>query len=1153
MQVLFGGVAGGDVRVISPERLLVLVPPSPLPITRPLYGIGPVSVLARNLTAAGIPIAGETAVLTNGFTYERVQLADESNYTRITRQLIRVFRQQVIANVSSGEHADYDMDAADILSIVDVPDVPALVFFGPQTRENFAFSEAGSYYGQQQGYEADRFRGAETDDLIYSFVGITDQKQEALGLQSLVRQFFKNNKWLFLDRDPNQPDKGQVHFDLVLDTSGIGFNPPSDQKSSLRSFSGTFLVRGFNHEALPGFPLSDRVDRTHVVLPASELTLSEKAIVSFEFPNGVGVIGDSTISVSVPFGTDLTALIPTILHSGASVSPSSGVAADFTSPVTFTVTAQDGSTKAYVVTVNVASETDAEITAFLFAEGAGLLDGTLIDVIVPTGTDRTALVPAVAIVGLSVAPVSGAPEDFSAATLWSWDATAAEAFKTYTHDGDTHRSYVGSAPTIAARLGLIASYNLAGVALWVLGREDKRIYQRLREYFGGSSTTDLVREVAGWYNDGWNAESHASYIANSDVFSEINPYWYDVGAQGNLTLADGTVSERAYAYTAGNITDAQTRADLVIPTVADHGQIATILANPTARLNLQQNLISVVASRGYDGIDLNFESGGAPSKAEFTAFVTSLAGALHLMGKRLVVTMRPAASPSDESGLLFDYAALGASPVDRLKIMAYDNFAGGTPEPTQAIAWIRSVLDHAITTRGIPSSKIQLALGMHAWTWRDNLGSWELQEPFDTYRNVVINSGTTPYTVTALDGVTTKQFDVSVTHPVTSNTMKVGTNFWYHTPLDDNWSGEAAMKPGIDWASAYGAGVGGLGAVNIWNEAWLSELAPYSTLRFMDWANTNWSGITSWSQRMLPTDPANYEAYSDPGSPPVNPGVAYEWFIDLCNRLQKDLWICLPAKADSNYWTQLATLIRDKLHPSRRCYVEYSNETWNGTFSQFQYTIDQGVAESLPGVNQYYQGQSYAVRQSVRIFAAFEAVFGHSAMGSRVVRVFAYGGNLDTGRQALRDVYQSGTHNPGGQVIDMLAMAPYIGSELDGSSPSIETEFHAAILTMESNEIAEMVADRAEFAIARMGTYEGGQHLLANSQMWSENPAIYAEYLFMLDRWSAYFDLFTHYTHTGRWTNAVGQSSWGALDHTGQLLSDAHKYRAIVDWVIAHP
>lgn len=89
---------------------------------------------------------------------------------------------------------------------------------------------------------------------------------------------------------------------------------------------------------------------------------SAKAITAFSFASlsVSGTIDETahTIAVTVPYGTAVTALTPTITTSGSSVSPASGAAQDFTNPVTYTVTAADGSTQAYVVTVKVAAASD---------------------------------------------------------------------------------------------------------------------------------------------------------------------------------------------------------------------------------------------------------------------------------------------------------------------------------------------------------------------------------------------------------------------------------------------------------------------------------------------------------------------------------------------------------------------------------------------------------------------------------------------------------------------------------------------------------------------------------------------------------------------------------------------------------------------------
>ena len=111
-------------------------------------------------------------------------------------------------------------------------------------------------------------------------------------------------------------------------------------------------------------------------------TLSDiKAISAFNFatPAATGVINESahTIAITVPFGTDVTALVPTITTPGASVSPASGVAHNFTGAQTYTVTAVDeATTQDYIVTVTISANPDiASVAAAKSAlAGAGTLN-----------------------------------------------------------------------------------------------------------------------------------------------------------------------------------------------------------------------------------------------------------------------------------------------------------------------------------------------------------------------------------------------------------------------------------------------------------------------------------------------------------------------------------------------------------------------------------------------------------------------------------------------------------------------------------------------------------------------------------------------------------------------------------------------------------
>ncbi len=78
-------------------------------------------------------------------------------------------------------------------------------------------------------------------------------------------------------------------------------------------------------------------------------------ILTFDFgAYGPATITGTDITMAVPYGTDVTALSPTYTVSPfATCVPTSGSTQDFTSPVHYIVTAQDGTTQDYTVTVTV--------------------------------------------------------------------------------------------------------------------------------------------------------------------------------------------------------------------------------------------------------------------------------------------------------------------------------------------------------------------------------------------------------------------------------------------------------------------------------------------------------------------------------------------------------------------------------------------------------------------------------------------------------------------------------------------------------------------------------------------------------------------------------------------------------------------------------
>ena len=127
-------------------------------------------------------------------------------------------------------------------------------------------------------------------------------------------------------------------------------------------------------------PISVRIEPTsgniqiHDLIVHGSTTQSNAAeIASFRITGQIGneVINSAagTIAINVPLGTPLTSVVPEAINisSQASISPLPTVAQNFTAPVVYTVTAQDGTTKQWTVNVSPVASSAKEITAFQLA------------------------------------------------------------------------------------------------------------------------------------------------------------------------------------------------------------------------------------------------------------------------------------------------------------------------------------------------------------------------------------------------------------------------------------------------------------------------------------------------------------------------------------------------------------------------------------------------------------------------------------------------------------------------------------------------------------------------------------------------------------------------------------------------------------------
>ena len=262
----------------------------------------------------------------------------------------------------------------------------------------------------------------------------------------------------------------------------------------------------------------------------------------------------------------------------------------------------------------------------------------------------------------------------------------------------------------------------------------------------------------------------------------------------------------------------------------------------------------------------------------------------------------------------------------------------------------------------------------------------------------------------------------------------------------------------------------------VFTTPFLNLLSRFSTLRFMDFTATNGVTLTSWSQRTTPQMATQQSVQ----------GASWEYAIRLANTLQKDIWINIPDQANTDYVTQLATLMHATLNPKLHVYLEYSNEVWNYSFGQAG--RNQAATEAEVAANpasplafgcadysncRYVWGERRIGLQSVQDGQIFQTVFGNNAQAVRPVYATQMGQTYFV--SLVFSMIQATLPNPVSSYLYAIAQAPYWTG--DNTLANLTTNKELANAAANLATIAGPEHDFAVWATdygLRSITYEGG-------------------------------------------------------------------------------
>lgn len=271
----------------------------------------------------------------------------------------------------------------------------------------------------------------------------------------------------------------------------------------------------------------------------------------------------------------------------------------------------------------------------------------------------------------------------------------------------------------------------------------------------------------------------------------------------------------------------------------------------------------------------------------------------------------------------------------------------------------------------------------------------------------------------------------------------------------------------------------------LFTTAFESALAPFSTLRSMDWTSANSCPFygdadnkTDWNERHLPTD----YCFDDFGSHKYQ-STPWEYIIQLANETSKNLWINIPIAATDDYITQLATLIKNTLNSGLNVYVEYANEVWNWGFPQTNYNQMAAEDEVSKGSNlnndgstdRYEWGRRRYSKRSVEISNFFKNVFGAGAINTRVRVVNAWQmggyGSVDSVMTWVNNTYGSPKN-----YFYALSCAPYYNYYPDQNPTATVAQILAQMTTESNNSVPSNQGYKniANKWLLKLLAYEGG-------------------------------------------------------------------------------
>ena len=193
----------------------------------------------------------------------------------------------------------------------------------------------------------------------------------------------------------------------------------------------------------------------------------------------------------------------------------------------------------------------------------------------------------------------------------------------------------------------------------------------------------------------------------------VTPFTYGITAQGGLLpLDDGRILSEAARLGTAPLMHLST---LTEDDNFSSERAALLLSDRQRQEELIAQMEAVIAEKGYQGVDVDFEYIPGAQREAYAAFVSRLRERVAPLP--VLVALAPK-TWADQPGLLYeghDYALLGAA-ADYVLLMTYEwGYTYGPPMAVAPLPNVRQVVEYALSE--IPQEKIYLGIPDYGYDW----------------------------------------------------------------------------------------------------------------------------------------------------------------------------------------------------------------------------------------------------------------------------------------------------------------------------------------------------------------------------------------------------------------------------------------------------